>query len=96
MRYRKAAYQGQARAQLSLGGMYYEGRGVVQRYIEALVWCRKAAAQRQANAQFNLRELYRDGLGVPKSTARALSWYRKAATQEDELAMERVAEPEAD
>ena len=43
--YRKAAEQGHARAQYSLGFMYYNGRGVPQDYAEAMKWYRKAADQ---------------------------------------------------
>ena len=36
------AEHGDARAQLSLGGMYYNGQGVQQDYAEAAKWTRKA------------------------------------------------------
>jgi TPR repeat protein len=39
------AERGDARAQLSLGGMYYNGQGVRQDYTEAAKWTRKAAEQ---------------------------------------------------
>ena len=37
------AEHGDARAQFSLGGMYYNGQGVQQDYAEAAEWTRKAA-----------------------------------------------------
>ncbi|TVS20791.1 MAG: hypothetical protein EA424_02165, partial [Planctomycetaceae bacterium] len=37
---------------------YYEGRGVVQDYAEALKWYRKAAEQGRSYAQFSLGLLY--------------------------------------
>ncbi|MBV8244134.1 MAG: SEL1-like repeat protein [Hyphomicrobiales bacterium] len=42
---RPLAEHGDARAQLSLGGMYYNGQGVPQDYPEAAKWTRKAAEQ---------------------------------------------------
>jgi len=43
--YRLAADQGNADAQLFLGGMYNEGQGVLQDYKEAVKWYRLAAEQ---------------------------------------------------
>jgi TPR repeat protein len=43
--YRKAAEQGDARAQFNLGIMYAEGEGVPQDYAVAASWFRKAAEQ---------------------------------------------------
>jgi TPR repeat protein len=37
------AEHGDAHAQLSLGGLYYNGQGVQQDYAEAAKWTRKAA-----------------------------------------------------
>ena len=42
--YRKAAEQGRALAQYELGLMYYEGRGVLQDYVEAHMWLNLAAS----------------------------------------------------
>ncbi|WP_413700292.1 tetratricopeptide repeat protein [Psychromonas sp. KJ10-10] len=39
--YRKAAEQGDADAQFSLGVMYNNGRGVLQDYKQAVNWYRK-------------------------------------------------------
>ena len=41
----KAAEQGDAEAQTSLGLMYDNGKGVPQDYAEAVKWYRKAAEQ---------------------------------------------------
>ena len=43
--YRKAADQGDARAQFNLGAMYANGQGIPQNFPEALRWFRKAHAQ---------------------------------------------------
>lgn len=41
--YRKAAEQGHVKAQVNLGGLYFDGEGVAQDYAEAARWFRKAA-----------------------------------------------------
>ena len=56
--YRKAADQGHAEAQGSLGNIYDQGRRVPQGHKEAAVRYWKAADQGQANAQFNLVLMY--------------------------------------
>jgi TPR repeat protein len=43
--YRKAADQGNARAQTILGAMYYFGQGVPQDYVQAHMWYNLAAAR---------------------------------------------------
>ena len=77
--YRKAADQGVAGAQFSLGVCYDFGDGVTQDYAEAVKWYRKAADQGIAGAQNNLGNCYRDGQGVALDHAEAIKWYRKAA-----------------
>jgi len=42
--FRKAAEQGDARAQFNLGGMYGQGQGVPQDYVEAHMWLNLAAS----------------------------------------------------
>src|SRR6266480_1663893 len=79
--YRKAADQGDARAQNNLGAMYESGRGVPQSYTEAIRWYRLAADQGYANAQNNLGSMYIYGRGVPQNYAEAMKWYRLAADQ---------------
>jgi len=79
--YRKAADQGDARAQNNLGAMYESGRGVPQSYTEAIRWYRLAADQGDATAQNNLGSIYIYGRGVPQNYAEAMKWYRLAADQ---------------
>jgi len=81
--YRKAAEQGDARAQKDLGHMYFDGRGVPQDYAEAARWYRKAAEQGDARAQYSLGAMYNMGQGVLRDYAEAARWYRKAAEQGD-------------
>ena len=51
---KKAAEQGDAKAQFVLGGCYDFGDGVEKNPTEAVKWYRKAAEQGYAPAQFNL------------------------------------------
>jgi uncharacterized protein len=48
--YRKAAEQGEAAAQFSLGQMYSDGHGVPQDYVQAYMWYYLAAVYRDFNA----------------------------------------------
>ena len=81
--YRKAADQGDARAQNNLGAMYENGQGVPQSYTEAIRWYRLAADQGDATAQNNLGSMYSYGRGVPQNYAEAMKWFRLAADQGD-------------
>jgi Sel1 repeat len=84
--HRIRAEQGDAKAQYELGGMYYQGKGVPQDYIEALRWYRKAADQGNAKGQYGVGFMYEEGKGVPQDYAQAIAWYRKAAGQGNEKA----------
>ncbi|MEI8244562.1 MAG: tetratricopeptide repeat protein [Lentisphaerota bacterium] len=77
--YRKAAEQGDAEAQKSLGTCYLNGWGVATDQAEAVKWYRKAAEQQYEKAQFNLGTCYQNGWGVAVDKAEAVKWYRKAA-----------------
>jgi TPR repeat protein len=79
--YRKAADQGDARAQFNLGLMYSEGKGVQQDFKQAAAWYRKAADQGEVEAQCNLGNKYRQGQGVQQDSKQAAAWYQKAADQ---------------
>jgi uncharacterized protein len=61
-------------AQLSLGGMYYNGQGVRQDYTEAAKWTRKAAEQGYTPAQADLGVLYWNGQGVQQDVVLAYMW----------------------
>jgi TPR repeat protein len=71
---RPLAEEGDARAQLSLGGMYYNGQGVQQDFPEAAKWTRKAAEQGYAPAQADLGVLCWNGQGVPQDVVLAYMW----------------------
>jgi TPR repeat protein len=82
--YRKAADQGYAMAQFSLGIMYENGQGVPQDYAEAAKWYRRAAEQGYAKAQHNLGGYYHLGQGVQRDYVSAHMWYSLAAAQGNE------------
>jgi TPR repeat protein len=84
--FRMAAYLGNTDAQLKLGAMYEDGRGVEQDKEEAVEWYQKAADQGDAAAQFVLGMKYYAGEGVEKDVTEACRWFRKAADQGDALA----------
>ena len=79
--YRMAAEQGNAKAQNSLGDMYYRGEGIPEDHAEAARWSRLAAEQGHAEAQYNLGVMYDKGEGVPEDGTEAARWYRMAAEQ---------------
>lgn len=81
--FKKAAEQGDARAQVDLGYMYYNGQGITQDYQQAAYWMRRAAEQGNAVAQTLLGNMYADGQGVTQDYQQAVFWYRKAAEQGD-------------
>ena len=55
--FRKAAEQGDDKAQHNLGVSYAQGQGVPQDYTEAVKWYRKAAEQGHADAIEALKKL---------------------------------------
>ena len=75
------AEQGDADAQLWLGVMYKDGRGVSQDFETAIQWFTLAAEQENPYAQFNLGEMHSNGLGVPKNHEIAAKWFGLAAEQ---------------
>ena len=79
--YKKSAEQGYEFAQLSLGDMFYIGKGVEQNYIKAFEWYIKSAEQGNAFAQNNLGFMYQKGLGVKRDYIKAFEWYIKSAEQ---------------
>ena len=78
---RPLAEQGNARAQNSLGAMYYNGKGVVKDFKKAVKWYRLAAAQGNISAQVNLASMYYEGEGVAENFVHAHMWLNIAAAQ---------------
>ena len=77
--FRKAAEQGNAKAQFELGYCYHFGEGVAKNDVESAKWYRKAAEQGNAFAQNNLGCCYAFGDGVGKDPVQAVKWFRKSA-----------------
>src|SRR5476651_2640413 len=85
------AKQGDAMAQLYVGGIYYYGYGVPQDYKEAMRWYRLAAEKSPPSplrvqiggttAQDLIGFMYANGQGVPQDYKDAMRWYRSAAEQ---------------
>jgi len=76
-----SAEKGDARAQSTVGLMYYKGNGVAQNDHEALRWFRLAADQGDARAQFNLGGMYFEAQGVAQDFTEATKWWSLAADQ---------------
>jgi TPR repeat protein len=77
--YLKAAEQGYAYAQFSLGFMHQKGEGVAKDYSIAFHWTRKAANQGHVQAQYNLGVFHMNGWGTNANGAKASEWFQKAA-----------------
>jgi hypothetical protein len=82
------AEQGDADAQIGLGILYSEGKGVPQDNSEAARWYRKAAEQGHADAQMMLGGMYLFGQGVSQDYVLAYMWIDLAAAQDNEYAPE--------
>jgi TPR repeat protein len=81
--YRKAADQGDAKAQWNLGGIYASGRGgIPQDFRQASSWCRKAATLGFAPAQSTLAGIYARSAAL-ENREQAVFWWTKAAQQDD-------------
>ncbi|KAF9972384.1 hypothetical protein BGZ73_004515 [Actinomortierella ambigua] len=78
---RMAADQGIAEAQVGLGSMYKDGRGVKQSDADAMMWYRRAAEQGHKAGQFHLGMMYYRGEGVDEDNYEALMWFRRSADQ---------------
>ena len=85
--FRKAAEQGLARAQCSLGDAHKRGDGLPKDLVEAALWYDRAAKQGYAPAQFELGSSYESGLGIDQDRAEAFNWYRKSADNGYHLAL---------
>jgi TPR repeat protein len=84
--YQKAADQGHAGAQTSLGQMYRLGQGVKQDFEKAIKLHQKAADQGYARAQTRLGVMYGDGTGVEQNDVTAFAWWNIATTNGNQSA----------
>ena len=88
---RKAAANGDARAQFEIAAIYTEGRAVPEDLKAAAIWYERAASQGFAPAQYRLGNLYENGNGVEKDLAQARLWYQRAAEAGNRMAMHNLA-----
>jgi TPR repeat protein len=77
--YRKAAEQGHAQSQSSLGFFYISGEGVAKDIIKGIEWVSKAVEQGHAHAAYRLGTEYDEGRVITQDKAKADEWFRKAA-----------------
>ncbi len=78
--YEKAAFFGDAPAEVNIGDIYDQGGyGVTQNYATAYGWYMKAARRGNVDAMEDLGTLYYYGHGVPRDYRQAMIWSRKAA-----------------
>jgi uncharacterized protein len=97
--WRPLAEQGNAVAQVLLGGLYEDGQGVPQDYAAAAAWYRKGAEQGAAGAQYSLGHMYENGKGVPQDYVQAHKWFNLAAantTGSDGIPLAEVKRMQAD
>ncbi len=73
----KAAKQGHANGQLSLGSLYYARKD----YGTAAAWYRRAAEQGNAVAEIRLARQYAEGVGLPRDDVQAFKWFTIAAAR---------------
>jgi uncharacterized protein len=83
---RPLAEQADPRAQIILGRMYRDGRGVTQDYEEAMSLLRDPAERGWPDAQTGLGLMYAKGEGVPQDYVVAHMWLNLAAAEGDKTA----------
>ena len=85
----KDAEQGIAKAQFTLGKMYYNGHVMPKDVRVAAHWLQKAAQQGEAKSQFLLGTMYLLGQGVVRDQQTACDLLRASAEQGDKMAIGR-------
>lgn len=76
------AEEGDVDAQMRLGVIYRDGRGVERNPREAVRWFTRAVASGRPAAFDHLGWMYRMGLGVPRDYGEARWWFAMAARQD--------------
>ncbi|KAG0036298.1 hypothetical protein BGZ89_008420, partial [Linnemannia elongata] len=76
-----SANLGDKDAQVTLGDMYKDGKGVTQDYQAAMAWYLRAAEQGDPVGQRKVGTLYEHGHGVAQDYSTALTWYLKSSDQ---------------
>lgn len=75
------AESGDAKSQLVIARMYYNGDGTTRDLAKAAEWYLKSAEQGNALAQYNIGMMYQKGEGVTMDAAKSEEWLKKAAAQ---------------
>lgn len=75
----EAAALGNPRAEVALGIMYLDGKGVTRNPARGAALVGRAAARGLPAAEAALGGIYASGVGLPRSYASAARWYRRAA-----------------
>jgi localization factor PodJL len=88
---RKAAADGDAAAQYTIGVRYMEGKGTTRDLAKAAEWLERAARAGLAPAQYRLAAMYERGTGIEKDIDKARSWYAAAAERGNVKAMHNLA-----
>jgi TPR repeat protein len=91
--YRKSAIQGNSMAQMALGMMYFDGKGVTRSHQTAFTWLKPAAEQGEPLAQVTLGTMYEAGDGVPQDFLQAHMWFSLAAASFSDTRNPSVAGP---
>lgn len=76
-----SANQGNKKAQVDLGEMFYKGDLILQDYAKAAKYWHMAAEQGDAVAQYRIGLMYADGTGVTKNLNEARKWLYMATLQ---------------
>ena len=76
-----AAKQNNSMAQVMLGLMYKNGKGVKQNQKTAFKHFLTAAKLNDSDGQFNVAQMYDHGIGTKKDDTEALKWYQLSAEQ---------------
>ena len=76
---RAAANQGYTDAQINLGGLYLEGKGVERDVEQGISLIRKAVDQDEPFAQFNMGWLFFEDVVIEQDYKKALMWFNKSA-----------------
>ena len=84
--FEKAKNQGDTKAAVYLGEMYYKGHGVELNLESAVSELHEAAKQGFSKVQYKLGYLHHIGKGVNQDFDEAIYWYEKAAAQGDVMA----------
>ena len=90
--FNKAIEAGNAEAMVSVGAMYYVGRGVQQDYKKAVHWYTKAANHGSITAMSNLGYCYYYGRDIPVDMEKAYQMFSKAAILGDPISYYKIGD----